>query len=125
MIRVNEHPKAHATFIPQSNAFALSTGSTPGKPRHTGQTCVFGGAPKTAEQPQNSFDAVANCTCTSNPITGSYVMKACLHPSPLTLHLVFVDAIPWPARRHGPLEAASPLQTARPTIAGRWADAPS
>ena len=51
----------------------LSTGSAPGRPRHTGQTLVFGGAPKLVGQPQKILVRVASWTCTSRPITGSYL----------------------------------------------------
>ena len=39
-----------------SIAFALATGNAPGRPRQTGQVCVFGSAPNSVEQPQNIFD---------------------------------------------------------------------
>ena len=41
----------------KSTAERFSTGSAPGKPRHTGHTCVFGGAPNAVLQPQKIFDA--------------------------------------------------------------------
>lgn len=63
--------KASATRMPHSSARALSTGSTPGKPRQTGQVWLFGAAPKAAEHPQNSLVAVLNCRWTSSPMTGS------------------------------------------------------
>src|SRR5713226_748047 len=56
-----------------STASRLSTGNAPGSPMHTGQTLVFGGAPKLVGQPQKILLAVASCTCTSRPITGSYL----------------------------------------------------
>src|SRR5436309_6096641 len=49
-------------------AAPLATGSAPGNPRHTGQTCVLGGAPNAVEQPQNIFDLVRSCTCVSSPM---------------------------------------------------------
>ena len=55
-----------------STASRFSTGSAPGMPRQTGQTFVFGGAPKLVGQPQKIFVAVASWTCTSRPMTGSY-----------------------------------------------------
>src|ERR1039457_125173 len=55
-----------------STASRLSTGSAPGRPRQTGHTLVFGGAPKPVGQPQKILVAVASCTWTSRPITGSY-----------------------------------------------------
>ena len=36
-----------------STAVALTTGSAPGRPRHTGQTWVLGSAPNPVAQPQN------------------------------------------------------------------------
>ena len=54
-----------------STALALTTGSDPGRPRQTGQTCVLGSAPKTVEQPQNILDAVFSSTWTSRPRAGS------------------------------------------------------
>ena len=59
-----------------SMAFSLATGSAPGRPRHTGQVCVFGSAPNSVEQPQNIFDTVPSSTCVSRPKTGSYVASA-------------------------------------------------
>src|SRR6266849_5631010 len=56
-----------------SSAARLSTGSAPGSPRHTGQTLVFGGAPKLVGQPQKIFVLVPSWTCTSSPITASYL----------------------------------------------------
>jgi hypothetical protein len=40
---------------------------------HTGQTFVLGGAPKLVGHPQKILLAVASCTCTSKPTTGSYL----------------------------------------------------
>ena len=57
--------------IADSMAFALTTGSAPGRPRHTGQVWVFGSAPNSVEQPQNIFDFVLSSTCTSSPSAGS------------------------------------------------------
>ena len=53
-----------------STAVALTTGSEPGRPRHTGHTCVFGSAPNVVAQPQNILDAVLSSMWTSRPITG-------------------------------------------------------
>src|SRR5579862_2110365 len=61
-----------AAWIASSTAWRLRTGKAPGRPRHTGQTLVFGGAPKLVGHPQNIFVRVASWTCTSRPITGSY-----------------------------------------------------
>src|SRR5580658_3749683 len=64
--------KAIAAFIASSTASRLRTGRAPGRPRQTGQTLVFGGAPKLVGQPQKILVRVASWTCTSRPITGSY-----------------------------------------------------
>ena len=61
---------ASPTRSASSTAFSFSTGSEPGSPRHTGQTLVFGSAPNSLRQPQNSFVAVASSQCTSSPIDG-------------------------------------------------------
>ncbi len=52
-------------------AALFATGSEPGRPRQTGQTWVFGSAPKIVEQPQNIFVLVPSSTWVSRPITGS------------------------------------------------------
>src|ERR1700722_18317825 len=65
-----------AASVANSTARRFSTGSAPGKPRHTGQTLVFGGSPKCVEQEQKILLAVRSWTCTSRPITGSYLARA-------------------------------------------------
>src|SRR5579864_7609051 len=65
-----------AASVANSTAFRFNTGSAPGRPRHTGQTFVFGGSPKRVEQEQKILLAVSNWTCTSSPITGSYFARA-------------------------------------------------
>jgi len=40
------------------SASSFATGNTPGRPRHTGQTFVFGGAPNSFAQPHHIFDFV-------------------------------------------------------------------
>src|SRR3954465_10695870 len=67
---------AMAASTANSTAARFSTGSGPGRPRHTGQTFVFGGAPNFVEQPQKILLAVSSWTCTSSPITGSYEVAA-------------------------------------------------
>jgi hypothetical protein len=62
---------ASAARIASSKAPRLITGSEPGWPRQTGQTCVFGGAPNFTSQPQNSFVLVFSWTCVSMPATTS------------------------------------------------------
>jgi hypothetical protein len=53
----------------------LSTGSTPGIPRHTGQVWVLGGAPKDVEQAQKILVLVFSWAWTSSPMTGSKFMS--------------------------------------------------
>src|SRR5512134_1829609 len=62
--------------MPYSTARRFRTGSAPGSPRHTGQTCVFGGAPKRVLQPQKILLAVRSCAWISRPITGSKLVNA-------------------------------------------------
>src|SRR2546425_5115751 len=57
-------------------ASSLATGSTPGRPRQTGQTFVFGGAPNSLAQPHHILDFVLSWTCVSNPMTGSYSIRS-------------------------------------------------
>ncbi len=45
-----------------STATALTTGSEPGSPRHTGHTWVLGSAPNLLAQPQNILVAVDSST---------------------------------------------------------------
>ncbi len=51
---------ASAALMASSTAWRLSTGSAPGKPRQTGQTLVFGAAPKLVGQPQKILVRVAS-----------------------------------------------------------------
>src|ERR1051325_2480583 len=53
------------------------TGSVPGRPRQTGQVCVFGGSPKLSSQPQNIFVRVFSWTWISRPMTGSSSGTGC------------------------------------------------
>src|SRR5580658_11346066 len=69
-------PSAIAASTAKSTALRFSTGKAPGRPRQTGQTFVFGGAPKRVEHEQKILDTVRSWTCTSNPITGSYLARA-------------------------------------------------
>jgi len=54
--------RASEARIAISTARLLRTGRVPGKPRHTGQTLVFGGSPKRVEQPQKIFVLVRSWT---------------------------------------------------------------
>src|ERR1039458_9232254 len=58
-----------------STAWRLSTGRAPGMPRQTGQTLVLGSEPKTLGQAQKILVWVSNCTCTSRPMTVSYLER--------------------------------------------------
>ena len=49
-------------FTMEAIAASFGTGREPGRPRHTGQTFVFGGAPKATGQPQNIFVRVESST---------------------------------------------------------------
>src|SRR5256885_327315 len=64
-------PNAFPARIAIVTAPRLSAGSAPGRPRQTGQTWVFAGAPKAVEQPQKILLLVRSCACTSRPMTGS------------------------------------------------------
>src|SRR5271167_4090430 len=64
---------ATAASTAYSTACRFSTGSAPGNQRHTGQRLVFGGLPNRVEQPQKILVLVSNWTCTSRPMTGSYL----------------------------------------------------
>src|SRR5688500_13221246 len=55
-----------------SIAVSFGTGRDPGRPRHTGHTFVFGGAPNSLRQPQNILVSVESSTWHSRPITVSY-----------------------------------------------------
>ena len=57
-----EQLSARPIRIVLSIALLLTTGSAPGRPRHTGQVCVFGDAPNSVAQLQNIFDFVFNST---------------------------------------------------------------
>src|SRR5579864_8508785 len=72
---------AWAASTANSAALRFSTGSTPGMPRHTGQTLEFGAAPKRVEHEQKIFVSVSNWTWTSSPITGSYLARAATEES--------------------------------------------
>src|SRR5207248_1373834 len=55
-----------------SSALRFITGSAPGYPRQTGQTLVFGAAPKAVGQAQKIFVAVSSRAWTSRPMTASH-----------------------------------------------------
>src|ERR1035437_7495737 len=64
---------AVAASTANSTARWFNTGNGPGRPRHTGQTLVFGGSPNWVEQPQKILVRVSSWTWTSSPMTGSYL----------------------------------------------------
>ena len=53
---------AKPALTANSMARSFITGSAPGRPRHTGQTWVLGGAPNCVLQPQNNLVSVLSCT---------------------------------------------------------------
>ena len=60
-----------AARAPSSTTRRFNTGSAPGSPRQTGQTCVFGGAPNRVLQPQKIFVSVSSWAWISRPMTAS------------------------------------------------------
>src|SRR5271156_5021344 len=66
---------AVAARTANSTARLFRTGSAPGRPRQTGQMLVLGAAPNFDEQPQKALVRVSNCTWTSRPMTGSYLVR--------------------------------------------------
>ena len=64
-------PSARPARIASVTACRDGTGSAPGRARQTGQTRVFGGAPKRLGQLQKSLVRVSSWAWTSSPITGS------------------------------------------------------
>jgi hypothetical protein len=64
-------PVARAARMASVTAWRLSTGSAPGRPRHTGHTLVLGGSPNRLRQAQKILVAVRSWTWTSSPMTGS------------------------------------------------------
>src|ERR1700744_4337018 len=67
--------RASDASVANSMALALRTGSAPGRPRQTEQTLVLGAAPNLFAHPQKALVAVSSCTCTSRPLTGSYLSR--------------------------------------------------
>src|SRR6266513_3427513 len=72
---------AMAANTANSTALRFSTGKAPGSPRQTGQTFVLGGSPNRVEHEQKIFVTVRSCTCTSSPLTGSYLARAAIDDS--------------------------------------------
>jgi hypothetical protein len=89
---------ASPSLIVHSSAVRLATGSAPGKPRQTGQVCVFSPPPKPLAQRQNIFVRVFNWTWISRPTTGSQF------------------SAPTPAKPASPLLRGSVEPTPRPLI---------
>src|SRR5579872_1519451 len=97
---------ASPALMASSTARRLSTGSAPGSPRQTGQTFVFGDAPKLVGQPQKIFVAVASWTWTSSPITGSYFAIASgVARSMKLVDIVFIIVGRTPSSARDPLVA--------------------
>src|SRR4029077_5834080 len=108
--------RAMAARAANSTAFLFSTGSAPGSPRHTGQTLVFGGAPKRVEHEQKIFDAVSSCTWTSRPMTGSYLELAAMEMSGIAAIKSDYKS------RHGQNreDRAGRIPTDEPSLAAYW-----
>src|SRR6185369_6925473 len=93
------------------------TGSEPGRPKHTGQTLVFGRCPKFVLQPQKSLVFVNSCAWTSSPITTSYSVTARHYSSRFTAmngSLIF-------SQRGQEVRRSSILAPSRATIPRRFA----
>src|SRR5579864_8789346 len=75
-VSLMRQPSAIAARTAKSTALRFSTGRAPGRPRQTGQTLVFGGSPKRVEHEQKILLTVKSWTCTSSPMTGSYLARA-------------------------------------------------
>jgi hypothetical protein len=66
------------------------TGKAPGKPRQTGQVCVFGSAPNSTGEAQNIFERVFNWTCTSRPMVVMYLMLLCVFVEALNTIVILI-----------------------------------
>jgi hypothetical protein len=76
-----EQPSASPRLIEYRTAWPFTTGSEPGRPRHTGVMSVFGSATWNSElagfgAAENIFVLVLSSTCTSSPMTGSKSWRA-------------------------------------------------
>jgi hypothetical protein len=71
-------PSARPARSASSTVFLFRTDSTPGIPRQTGQTLVFGVSPKRVGQPQKIFVCVRSWQWTSSPMTASYSITPAL-----------------------------------------------
>src|SRR5690606_27344879 len=67
-------PTLRPNFTARCTASWFNTGNVPGNPRSTNDACVLGSAPYVVELPENNFDWVESCTCTSSPMTVSHCM---------------------------------------------------
>src|SRR4051794_37802350 len=119
-----EQFSARPMRIAASTAEPLTTGSAPGRPRHTGHTCEFGAAPNVVGQPQNIFVAVESSTWASSPRTGSYVRSASPYSGSAPLVTSVVMRTPRgqghdPAAGHPTGRATRPPVHRRPDRAGR------
>lgn len=62
-------PNAKAVFTPYSTHLRFSTGKVPGIDASKYDTAEFKGVPKVVQLPENNFESVAICACTSKPTT--------------------------------------------------------
>src|SRR5437868_5945060 len=69
------HPRDIAARTAKSTTFRFKTGREPGRPKQTGQTLVLGASPKRVEHEQKILVTVKSWTCTSSPMTGSYLER--------------------------------------------------
>jgi hypothetical protein len=86
---------ARAMRMAYSTTVLLSTGSTPGMPRQTGQTWVLGSAPNLVEQEQKILVRVFNWEWTSRPMTGSnsiFFPRYLRHPHPAVIRAFFPES---------------------------------
>ena len=97
--------RASAALIANSTARRFSTGSAPGRPRQTGQTFVFVGAPNAVEQAQKIFVAVSSWAWISRPMIDqpslrpSSIGPAFTHP---TSHISHRRRCRWRPQAFGP-----------------------
>src|SRR5580704_14133517 len=91
---------AIAAKTANSTALRFNTGNAPGKPRQTGHTLVLGGSPKRVEQEQKILLTVWSWTCTSKPMTGSYLARAATEVSGVVTISSIIKGYPyWPGER--------------------------
>src|SRR5207237_1369341 len=101
-------PSARAPRTASRIAAPFGIGRAPGSPRHTGQTCVLGGAPNAVEQPQNIFAFVRSCTCVSSTITVSQAAEILSDQRPHLLRAAVVRLVETGGEHVGADQNAAP-----------------